>query len=238
MKRFVFSFCVATLSAFASLHSQEKQSPFMFSLELSSKYMWRGLEYGDAPVAFSALSYNSKGFNAFVMGAYAINGSHQEVDLGISYSYKAFCLGFSDYYYPSVVSVKDKYFELGNRSTGHSVEGYLTFSPNKLPLWLVLSTYVYGTDKKMNGDQAFSSYIELGYIYNFTGNNALSLVLGANLNKSFYTDYDKSFNIVNIMLKYTTGFTFGDFKLPVSVSYILNPYREKSYLTFSIYFNS
>lgn len=237
MKRIILIVLGISLS-FLSLHSQEKQSPFAFSLELSSKYMWRGIEYGTAPVAFPMLSYNYKGFSAYALGAYAINGSHQEVDLGLSYTHKKFTLGFSDYYYPSAVGEKDSYFQLSNRSTGHSVEAYLTLTPFKIPIWLTLSTYVFGADKKLNGGQAFSSYAEVGYTHAFNGNNALSLAVGANLNKGFYTAYEKGFNVVNIALKYATSFALGKFKLPVSASYILNPYKEKSYFTFSLYFNS
>ena len=103
---------------------------------------------------------------------------------------------------------------------------------------IILSTYVYGADKKLDGSQAFSSYAEVGYTYNFNDNNALSLALGVNLNKSFYTDYKKEINVVNVTLKYATSFKFGNFKLPVSASYIFNPSKEKSFFTFSLYFNS
>lgn len=236
-----YSFCLFLLFFLhipqAQGRNKLKDSNFNFSLELSSKYMWRGIEYGDAPVAFPSLSYTYKGFTAFAMGAYAFNGSHQEVDIGMSYAYKGFCIGLSDYYYPSVVGEKDSYFKLSNRSTGHSVEAYLTVTPQRIPIWLTLSTYIFGADKKTNGNQAFSSYAEFGYTYNFTENNNLSLAIGANLNKSFYTDYEKNFSVVNIALKYATSFTFGKFRLPVSASYILNPYKEKSYFTFSLYFN-
>lgn len=237
MKR-IFLIMLGIALSFLSLHSQEKRSPFAFSLELASKYMWRGIEYGTAPVIFPMLSYSYKGFSVYALGAYAVNGSHQEVDLGLSYTHGKFTLGISDYYYPSAVGKKDSYFQMSNRSTGHSVEAYLTLTPFRVPLWLTLSTYVFGADKKLNGEQAFSSYVETGYTYAFNDNNALSLAVGANLNKGFYTDYEKGFSVVNIALKYATNFTLGKFKLPVSASYILNPYKEKSYFTFSLYFNS
>lgn len=237
MKR-IFLIAWGIIGMFSFLYSQEKHSLFDVSLELSSKYMWRGIEYGTAPVAFPMLAFNYKGFSVSALGAYAFDGSHQEVDLGISYSHKKIMFGLSDYYYPSAVGEKDSYFRLSNRSTGHSVEAYLTVTPFEAPLWLTLSTYVFGADKKLNGEQAFSSYAEVGYTYSFNDNNDLSFALGANLNKSFYTDYEKSLNVVNIVLKYATRFTFGKFKLPVSASYILNPYKEKSYVTFSLYFNS
>lgn len=66
----------------ANAESNLKDSPFSASLELSTKYMWRGIEYGTAPTVFPMIGYNTHGFNAFAMGAYAIDDSYQEVDLG------------------------------------------------------------------------------------------------------------------------------------------------------------
>lgn len=239
VKLFLIIYFIAhCLSGYTQGKGILKNSPFHASLELTTKYMWRGIEYGDSPAVFPMFSYALGGLHAFVMGGYALNGSHQEVDFGVSYSYKSWCFGLSDYYYPSAVGEDDKYFDFSNHFTGHSVESYLTFAPEKIPFWITLSAYVYGNDKKPDGNQAFSSYLEMGYNYVFTGNNMLSLFVGACLNKSFYTDYKKAFGVVNATLKYSTSFSFGKFQLPASVSYILNPYKEKSYLTFSFYFNS
>ena len=91
----------------ANAEESLRESPFSASLELSTKYMWRGIEYGTAPTVFPMIGYGYKGFNAFAMGAYAVNGSHQEVDLGVSYSNSGFTIGVSDYYYPSAVGEKD-----------------------------------------------------------------------------------------------------------------------------------
>ena len=92
---------------FMTVRAQEetklKNSNFSASLELTSKYMWRGIEYGDAPVVFPSLNYSYKGFSAFAMGGYATNGSHQEVDVGVSYTYDWISAGVSDYFYPSAV---------------------------------------------------------------------------------------------------------------------------------------
>lgn len=221
-----------------SLATSRIDSPLSLSLELSTKYMWRGIEYGNAPTTFAILSYEKGGFNAYAEGVYAVNGSHSEVDLGIGYSFKYLSVGLADYYFPSSVGEKDKYFKLNSRETGHYVEAYTTISPLKIPVWLTLSCYVFGADKNKNGNQAYSSYAELGYTHTFNAKDSVSLAVGANLNKGFYTDYRKNFNVVNITLKYATSFKFGSFQLPVSASYVLNPYREKSYFTFSVYFNS
>lgn len=233
MKKLYFLF----IAFFVCIFSIYGKSPVNLSLEFSSKYMWRGIEYGTAPTLFPMISFNKAGFNVFAMGAYAFDGSHQEVDLGVSYTYKGFTLGVSDYYYPSAVGENDRYFDFNNKTTGHYVESYLTMMPFEFPLWLTLSTYVYGADKKANGKQAFSSYIEAGYSHYFNDDNILSAVIGANLNRSFYTDYEDGFNVVNVMLKYIRNLKIRSFTLPVSAAYIINPYREKSYFTFSAFFN-
>lgn len=238
MKRFIVILCslVAWVSSLFAQDSTKVSSPFSVSMELSTKYMWRGIEYGTAPVAFPMLGYGYKGFNAFAMGAYAVNGSHQEVDLGVSYTISEFTVGVSDYYYPSAVGEKDGYFKLSNRSTGHWVEAYATWTGEKIPLWVTLSTYVFGADKNGEGKQMYSSYAEVGYTYSFNDNNSMALCVGANLNKGFYTEYQSGFNVVNINAKYSTAFKFGSFRLPVSASYILNPYKNKSFFTLSLYF--
>lgn len=213
-----------------------KEPPFSASLELSTKYMWRGIEYGTAPTVFPMIGYNTHGFNAFAMGAYAIDGSHQEVDLGVSYTAKEFTIGVSDYYYPTSVGEKDQYFKLSSRETGHWVEAYATWTGTKIPLWITVSTYIFGADKNENGKQMYSSYAEVGYTHSFTEDNNIALCVGANLNKGFYTDNQSGFNVVNINAKYSTAFKFGSYKLPVSASYVLNPYKNKSYFTMSLYF--
>lgn len=224
------------LPVMSEANNNLKTSPFSASLELSTKYMWRGIEYGTAPTVFPMIGYNTHGFNAFAMGAYAINGSHQEVDFGVSYTAKEFTVGVSDYYYPSAVGEKDQYFKLSNRDTGHWVEAYATWTGTKIPLWVTVSTYIFGADKNTDGKQMYSSYAEIGYTHSFTENNQIALCVGANLNKGLYTDNQSGFNVVNINAKYSTAFKFGNYKLPVSASYVLNPYKNKSYFTMSLYF--
>lgn len=237
----ITALALSTLTAFAddSIPAKNDSSPFSISLELTTKYVWRAIEYGDAPTTLAIINYEHKGFSAYAEGVYEFDGSHQEVDLGIAYNYKWLSAGINDYYYPSSVGEKDQYFKFSNKETGHYLEGVVTIAPERVPLWLTLSTYFWGADKKpSDGKNAYSSYAEVGYSYPFNNNNVVSLAVGTALNKSFYTDYEHGFNVVNITAKYTTSFKFGKFRLPVSSSYVLNPYRNKSYVTLSIYFNS
>lgn len=223
-----------------SLFAQEEQkaaSPVSLSLELTSKYMWRGIEYGTSPVVFPALGYACGGFSAYAMGGYATNGSHQEVDLGLSYTWKDFTLAFNDYYYPTAVGADDRYFNFKSRETGHWMEATLGWAPEKLPVWVLLSTYIGGADKNPDGKQACSSYAEIGGYYDFTADDRLSLAVGSSLNTSFYTDYACGMSLVNIDLKYAHTLHAGALDIPLSVSWIVNPYREKSYLSFAAAFS-
>ena len=234
----LFVMAQAQDSTIAEGETNSLESHFDATLELTTKYMWRGIEYGTAPVTFASINYSIGGLNAYALGGYAIDGSHQEVDLGLSYSYKFLTIGLADYYYPSAVGAKDDYFVFKNRDTGHYVESFATLAFDKIPLWLTLSCYVAGADKNLQGKQAYSSYAELGYTYTFKQNHEISLALGASLNKGFYTDYAHGINLVNACLKYATSFRFGKVRLPVSTSFILNPYKEKPFISFSILFSS
>ena len=172
------------------------------------------------------------------MGAYTFNNSHQEIDVGVTYTTELVTVGLSDYYYPSPSGSSDKYFELDNHRTGHWGELYATLTPSsKIPVWITASCYLYGADKNVSGKQAYSSYAEIGYAYSFNDDNIISLAAGASLNRGFYTNYSRGFSVVNIDLTYSTAFRFGSFKLPVKGSYVLNPEKEKSYFKFAVYFN-
>ena len=215
------------------------KSNFSLSAELNTKYVWRGLEYGNSPLVFGTLGYDYKGFNAYVLGGYATNGDFREVVAGLSYSDSHFTFGVSDFFYPTIPGEKDNFVQFDNHKTGHLLETFVTVRPfDKVPVWMTLSSFVFGNDKRADGKQAYSSYVELGYTHSFSGNNSISLSAGANLNKSFYTDYDKGFNVTNITAKYTTGISFGKFTLPISGSFIYNPIIDKPYFSMSFYLSS
>lgn len=173
------------------------------------------------------------------MGGYAVNGKYAEVDLGISYSWRGFTLGFNDYYYPNVSGKDDSYFN-GGKHTGHWLELCLTYAPEKIPIWATISNFFYGADKYIDGDggkekQAYSTYLEVGTYYDFLRHNRIALALGAALNKSCYNNYEHDFSICNIELKYTYNVIFkSGWTLPLNVAYIYNPVFDKSFVNFTV----
>lgn len=220
-----------------SFGAKLKESPVHLGLEFQTKYMWRGIEYGTAPVFFPQIYFNKWGLNIYAMGGYAVNGSHAEVDLGISYSFYGVTIGLNDYYYPTAVGENDKYFNFKHGETGHYLEACVGYYPEKLPFWVLVSTYVAGADTLPGTTKnAYSSYLELGLHYDFLDDHQIALACGMALNKSFYNDYEKKFSVSNVMLQYTYNVRINWWTLPLKAALVYNPYRNKFYFTASAYF--
>ena len=217
-----------------------KESNFHLGLDLQTKYIWRGMEMittDAAPVVFPAVNYQNKGFYAYVMGGYALNGKYSEVDFGFSYTYRWITVGFNDYYYPTTTTPDDRYFNFRSEDTGHWLEAVVTIAPEKIPAYLTVSNFFAGADKDPDSNQAYSTYAELGGYYDFLNDHRLSLAAGMAFNKSCYNAYARSFSVCNIELKYTYNVNFNDtFSLPLSVAYIVNPVFNKTHVNFTASF--
>lgn len=231
---------LALLLSVQTVNAQEteKKSSFSGSVELTTKYLWRGQEYGEAPAFFPTLNFSTGGLSIYATGAYTFDKSWREADLGISYSAGDFTIGVVDYFYPSVVGASDNYFNFKNKETGHLIEGYLNYAPSSFPISVLASTFFYGADKKENGDQAWSTYVELGYHYDFSETDILSVAVGASMNKSLYNNFETGFSVVNVAVKYQKElYAAKKFTIPASVQYVMNPQKEKNFISFSLGLN-
>ena len=217
-----------------------KESNFHLGLDLQTKYIWRGMAMiteDAAPVVFPAVNYQNKGFYAYVMGGYSLNGKYSEVDMGLSYTYKWITVGINDYYYPTTTTPTDQYFNFKARETGHWLEAVVTIAPETIPAYLTVSNFFAGADKDWNGNQAYSTYAELGGHYDFLNDHRLALAVGMAFNKSCYNAYEHGFGVCNVEFKYTYNVNFNDkFTLPLSVAYIVNPVFNKSHVNFTASF--
>lgn len=218
----------------------DQVSNFHIGIDIQTKYVWRGMEMmteESTPVIFPQINYQYNGFYAYVMGGYSFNGKYSEIDLGISYTNKWLTIGVNDYYYPSTTTANDQYFNFDKNHTGHWLEGIITIAPEKIPAYLTISNFFYGTDKKTDGKQAYSTYTEIGTYYDLHKNNRIAMAIGAALNESCYNGYEHGFGICNVELKYTHSIEFNNgWSLPLNVAYIINPIKEKSFVNFSTSF--
>lgn len=240
--------CIATIGVNAqnvdspknSWGAKLKESNFHLGADLQTKYIWRGMEMmttDAAPVVFPGINYSNKGFYAYILGGYAINGKYSEVDFGLSYTWKWLTIGINDYYYPTTTVPQDQYFNFKANETGHWLEAAITIAPESIPAYLTVSNFFAGADKDLDGNQAYSTYAELGTYYDFLNDHQLALAVGAAFNKSCYNGYEHGFGVCNIELKYTYNLNIKEsFTLPLSVAYIINPVYEKSHVNFTMSF--
>lgn len=217
-----------------------RQSNFHLGIDFQTKYVWRGMEMipsNSAPVLFPQVNYQYGGLCTYAMGGYSLNGNYAEVDLGVNYTWNCLTMGINDYFYPALDTLQDIYFNFNRYTSGHWLEAFATFAPEKIPAYLTVSNFFYGADKTPDGKQAYSTYVELGGYYDFLESNRLSLVIGAACNSSCYTGYETGFGVCNLEFKYTYTVLFEhDWFIPLNVSYIINPVREKSFINFSTSF--
>jgi len=203
--------------------------------DLYSRYIWRGLDFGDAPAFQPSLTYTSGGFSIGAWGSYAFptaGTTYSENDLWLSYSLATetsgcFSVVLTDYYLPSA-GIPFGYYKPGtNISAAHTIEGGLSYSgPESFPVTIAFYT-------NLSNDRDNSTYIQAGYPFSVSD---ATITLGAGLvpSRSSYYLTDKV-NFINLSLTAAKSVQITDkFALPISASYIANPALDKTYLAFGV----
>ena len=229
-------FLLVMIAAPVVLNAQEGEKGELYATaDFTSKYVWRGTGYGDAPSVMPTIGFCKGNFDIYVWGAYALDDTYREMNIGVIYTLGNVTLELVDYFYPWPGA---DFFNFKNSTTTHSVEAIVTYEMEKLPFHITLGTLVYGDDKKENGNNAFSTYAEVGYTHEINSKNSVAAVAGFSVNKGYYTDYTKDFGLVNLSAAYTRTFNLWDYELPATAAYAYNPYLKDSwfYVTLSFGF--
>jgi hypothetical protein len=201
----ILMFAVLSTGLFAQ---DETVSPVSVGIDLYSRYIWRGTDFGNAPAIQPDIEFANGGFAFGVWGSYPLNGSsYLEADLYASYRLKSGLSFFAtDYYFPTAAfgTVTDSgYFDVDS----HTYEIGLKQNIGNF----YLSGYYW-----LNANKDI--YLEAGY--SFTD---FSLFLGAG-NKVYSPGAAGDFSIVNIGVSASREIKITDsFSLPLSGSFIINP---------------
>lgn len=209
---------------------------------ITNRYVWRGLDFGDAAAIQPSISFSQGGLTVGAWGSFALAASDgdggssavNENDLYVSYAFDTDFGTFS-------VSVTDFYFSTGDNNYfdyddpgGHVIEPGISYSG---PVSLSASINAYGRDGE--------NEIWLEAAYPFTVKDVdLSLAVGgtlsdtgdpANDNSYYGTDADTDAGLTKLSLSASKSIEITDaFSLPISASYYVNPYLARSYFTFGI----
>ncbi|MDD3876801.1 MAG: hypothetical protein PHT69_09280 [Bacteroidales bacterium] len=224
--------------------SKECKTQINLGVDLMSRYVWRGADYGSSPSIQPTLSFSSGNFELGSWSAVATNNTFKEIDLYAKYTFKNVSLTVTDYYVPLVNGAPSspdvRYFIYDDKKTAHSLEGSLLFKGgDKIPLWVLGGVFFYGNDKRWGYDAGkdttdqtyYSSYIEAGYTFTVKESSA-DLFVGFSPTAGAYGN---TMGVVNAGI---TGYRkikiTSDFELPIKGSLIFNPQTSNVFFTFGI----
>lgn len=221
-----------------SAHSQENRvSDITLSIgsDLTSSYVWRGIQQGTGPAIQPWAEWSYKGLTLGTWGSYEFSGQFKEVDLYAKYTYKNCSLLFIDLFFPDFVGVDQNFFNFKNKSTGHASELGLSYNgSDKFPFSIYGGIILYGVscDPKVNDATSLnnSTYFEVNYLGQF---NEYSYTVFAGLTPTESVLYNTNgFSIFNVglsgkrLIKVTESFS-----IPLKLSLATNPESKKIFMT-------
>jgi hypothetical protein len=233
-------------------HQNEKGSAnsvkFNLGADLVSRYIWRGKDYGNSSgiqpnVSFSAAGFKIGAWGSYGMIAHENTGNYAEFDPYISYTWKWFTVGVTDYFFPNGFTPNDdnKYFNYASKTTGHTFEACLTFNgPEKFPLQVFTGTMVYGADKDkdstgvygMGTKNNYSTYFEISYPFTVRGIGVKPFAGGIPFGSGWFGPYG---GVVNAGLTVSKSIRISKkYELPVFTSIISNPQGQSVFFVFGI----
>ncbi len=222
---------------FIMLISISSYAQLKIGVDIYSRYLWRGLNLGNAPALQPSIYYTISGFTICAWGSYSFPTSeptYSENDLLASYSFTteksgSFTAILTDYYIPSL-KIPFGYFKpKASYPAAHTIEGGFSYiGPETFPITLSLYT-------NLSNDPDNSTYIQVGYPINIE-DAIISFATGFVPSKSAYYLVDKG-NIINLSITGSKTIAITNkFSIPINVSYISNPSQDNTYLVFGVSF--
>ncbi|MBA4411453.1 MAG: TorF family putative porin [Bacteroidota bacterium] len=228
---FQFYFCSLLFIGSSSLYAQSDILPAVTistNVDLLSRYIWRGQDYGHAPSIQPGISATWKDFTFGAWGAYTITGSGgQETDFYLEKTIGHFTFSMLDYWSFDDISSMD-FFNYNRETTQHLPEAQVLFSGGeKLPFNL-LGSYLFAV-----GDPSQSIYLELQYLYS-TPAVELQFFAGYQAKGEYYASKPAFVNVGCTAIR--TIEVTDNMSIPLSLSLIVNPSKKSTYLVAGITF--
>jgi hypothetical protein len=134
----IFTFFLSAYScAFAAApDSLKNQSPIITEITLSSRMIWRGIDFASSPSLQGLFAYRNKGFEAGTFGCVTFNGN--KVGYGNTLeAYASFTKGnltfvVDDYFFFNDRDSLNNYFEWQGKKTQHYIEGRIKYAVNEM----------------------------------------------------------------------------------------------------------
>ncbi len=242
MKRFLVTAPLTVVLAmllFGAAAAQESLTADA-SLDLYSRYVWRGADIASTPSLQPTLAFDYMGFELGFWGAYTLSNNESasdEIDIWVGYSTtlgeKVSVTGLvTDYYFPNKGI---RFFNFNNWDDpdgegAHTLElGAVIGSTGKCP-------FSFSAYYNFYNDAGTNAYFQLDGNFQLE-TTSLDFFIGATPGSTKNPDYYGTHNFEVINLGVTAGREIKiseDFSLPLNVSFIVNPCAEVSYLVAGI----
>ena len=210
-------------------------------VDLYNRYVWRGMDIANTPSIQPAIAVGYAGFEFGGWGAYTLSNQaseSDEIDFWLSYtgefhSGATLALLATDYYFPNAGI---RFFNFNDHDAvkgdtipdpgAHTIELGLSFSgPESFPV--TVSGYV-----NVYNEPGDNTYFQIDYPVT-VGNTELGFFCGATGGSKDNPDYygSENFEVINVGVAATRAIEFSEsLQVPLSVSLIVNPRKEISYL--------
>ncbi|MFW6226746.1 MAG: TorF family putative porin [Bacteroidota bacterium] len=225
-----------------------ESSNFSMGADLTSRYIWRGLNLGGSSPhiqPYVEYTFGNSGLAIGAWGSYSIgNTGGSEADLYLSYAPLDFLsFTFTDYFFPADLPFeRSDYFNYDPDETSHTLEAMLTVGGSaNIPFYATFAINIFGADGvNADGDKYNAKYIEVGYNGSFKEYD-YSTFLGIapddpdtdNGGAGWYGD---SAGIVNLGAGFSKTITIAEKELPVFSTVIFNPEAGNFYIVFGFSF--
>jgi hypothetical protein len=224
------------LSPIFNAFAQDEEKSFSadLSVDLVSRYVWRGLNLSESPALQPTLGISYKNFTLGTWSSYTLSReSIQEVDLFLSYEREYLTITINNYYNTlDTLGFTGNYFDMNKATTPHVLEGMITLSgPESFPLSLTAATMFWGNDRKEDGNNFYSTYLELEYPFKVQETEIATFIGITPTNGLYGTE----FGVVNLGLSATKSIVVTEnFSIPIKGSFMLNPQQEKVFFVISL----
>lgn len=206
---------------------------FSLGADFVSRYVWRGFDFGDSFSVQPAASFGIGGLEIGTWASYSISepgAGSNEHDLYVSLTTPvgagSFSVGVTDYYFPNTEN--PDFFDFDDEGAGaHYLEPFAAYvGPESFPITLFAGFMAYN-----DPDNPF--YLEIGYAFSVDGVDVGLAAGGITSESGFYGTTDAA--VTNLALSVGKAIPVtNQFALPVAVSYVLNPYNERTFLVFGV----
>ncbi len=229
-------FVLLAINLAAQENCEESKFSVSANADLVSRYIWRGMEFGENTPHFQpylSLGYNfteAINFSIGAWGSYGFTGIYNESDLSATLSFSTeksglFTLGLSDYFYPYLGMEYSNYKKEGEGA--HTMEvAFNYYGSECMPIHILVSNNILNTPKEEK-----SFYVELGYTFNMKDISLAVFAGGATGVSSWHLIPESGFKVINTGITASKSLILSEnLSIPVSVSWIMNPYLKTTYM--------